>query len=117
MVYAEVLPKTLAIGRPDDTSRLLSAPTLFVVRIFGPVIAVIQSVIRGTLHLFGFEVSPEADAFAAQEEIRGAVEYHHAEGLVEGSDRRMIGGVLDLAEMDVSEVMIHRKNIAMLDSD
>lgn len=117
LVYAEVLPKTLAIGRPDDTSRLLSAPTLFVVRIFGPVIAVIQSVIRGTLHLFGFEVSPEADAFAAQEEIRGAVEYHHAEGLVEGSDRRMIGGVLDLAEMDVSEVMIHRKNIAMLDSD
>ena len=117
LVYAEVLPKTLAIGRPDDTSRLLSAPTLFVVRIFGPVIAVIQSVIRGSLRLVGFEVSPEADASAAQEEIRGAVEYHHSEGLVEGSDRRMIGGVLDLAEMDVSEVMVHRRNITMLDAN
>jgi Mg2+/Co2+ transporter CorB len=117
LVYAEVLPKTLAIGRPDDTSRLLSAPTLFVVRIFGPVIAVIQSVIRGSLRLVGFEVSPEADASAAQEEIRGAVEYHHSEGLVEGSDRRMIGGVLDLADMDVSEVMVHRRNITMLDAN
>jgi Mg2+/Co2+ transporter CorB len=117
LVYAEVLPKTLAIGRPDDTSRLLSAPTLFVVRVFGPVIAAIQGVIRGGLKLFGFEVSPEADASAAQEEIRGAVEYHHSEGLVEGADRRMIGGVLDLGEMDVSEVMVHRRNISLLDGD
>ncbi len=117
LVYAEVLPKTLAIGRPDDAARLLSAPTLLVVRMFGPVIAAIQTVIRVTLRGFGFEVSPETSAGAAQEEIRGAVEYHHSEGLVEGSDRRMLGGVLDLADLDVADVMIHRKNIAMLDAD
>ena len=117
LVYAEVLPKTLAIGRPDEAARLLSAPTLFVVRAFGPVIAAIQSVIRISLRAFGFEVSPEASAGAAQEEIRGAVEYHHAEGLVEGADRRMLGGVLDLAEMDVADVMVHRKSISMLDAD
>jgi len=117
LVYAEVLPKTLAIGRPDDTSRLLSAPTLLMVQVFGPVIGAIQGAIVGSLRWVGFEVSPEADASDAQEEIRGAVEYHHAEGLVEGSDRWMIGGVLDLAEMDVSEVMIHRRNILMLDAD
>jgi Mg2+/Co2+ transporter CorB len=117
LVYAEVLPKTLAIGRPDQFSRLLSAPTLFVVQVCGPVIGAIQWVIRKTLGLVGFEVSPEADASAAQEEIRGAVEYHHSEGLVEGSDRRMIGGVLDLADMDVSEVMIHRRNMVMLDAE
>ncbi len=115
LVYAEVLPKTLAIGRPDDTARLLSAPTLLVVRVFGPVIAAIQTVIRVSLRTVGFEVSPPPSADAAQEEIRGAVEYHHSEGLVEGSDRRMIGGVLDLAEMDVAEVMVHRRNILMLD--
>src|SRR6201999_2249496 len=56
-------------------------------------------------------------AGAAQEEIRGAVEYHHSEGLVDNRDRRMLGGVLDLADMDVSEVMVHRKAIAMLDAD
>ena len=117
LVYAEVLPKTVAIGRPDDVSRILSAPALVVVRVFGPVIAAIQGGIVGALRLVGFEVSPEADASAAQEEIRGAVEYHHSEGLVKGSDRRMIGGVLDLADMDVSEVMIHRRNMLMLDGD
>jgi Mg2+/Co2+ transporter CorB len=55
------------------------------------------------------------DVLAAHEEIRGAVEYHHAEGLVESGDRRMLGGVLDLADLTVAEVMVHRRQIAMLD--
>lgn len=117
LVYAEVLPKTLAIGRPDEVSRLLSWPTSLAVWVFGPIIASIQWVIVRVLGLFGFVVSPEADASAAQEEIRGAIEYHHDEGLVEDRDRRMLGGVLDLADMDVTEVMVHRKNIVMLDAD
>jgi Mg2+/Co2+ transporter CorB len=117
LVYAEVLPKTLAIGRPDETARLLSAPILLVVRLFGPMIGAIQWVIRTGLSLVGFDISPPADASDAQDEIRGAVEYHHAEGLVKARDRRMLGGVLDLAEMDVSDVMVHRRAISMLDID
>jgi Mg2+/Co2+ transporter CorB len=117
LVFAEVLPKTLAIGRPDDVSRALSAPTLLVVKIFGPVIFAIQWIIRWVFKLLGMDVSEEADAEFAQAEIRGAIEYHHDEGLVESRDRRMLGGVLDLADMDVSEVMVHRTSIAMLDAD
>ena len=59
----------------------------------------------------------EMDVLAAHEEIRGAVEYHHSEGLVESGDRWMLGGVLDLSEMDVSEVMVHRKQIVTLDAE
>jgi Mg2+/Co2+ transporter CorB len=117
LVYAEVLPKTLAIGRPDDVARALSYPTLIVVRLFGPVIAAIQWLIRAAFTAFGVRLTSAADAHAAQEEIRGAIEYHHDEGLVESRDRRMLGGVLDLADMDVSEVMVHRKNMIMLDLD
>jgi Mg2+/Co2+ transporter CorB len=57
----------------------------------------------------------ETDVLAAHEEIRGAVEYHHSEGLVENRDRLMLGGVLDLADMDVGQVMVHRKSISMID--
>ena len=117
LVYAEVLPKTLAIGRPDEIARLLSAPILVVVRLFGPMIGAIQWVIREGLSLVGFDISPPADASDAQDEIRGAVEYHHSEGLVKARDRRMLGGVLDLADMDVSDVMVHRRAISMLDID
>jgi Mg2+/Co2+ transporter CorB len=115
LVFAEVRPKTLAILRSDDVARFLSGPTELVVRVFGPIIFTIQYVVRKTLGLFGVRLGMEMDVLAAHEEIRGAVEYHHSEGLVESHDRWMLGGVLDLAEMDVSEVMVHRKEIATLD--
>ena len=117
LVFAEVLPKTLALGRPNHVARFLSGPSLVVVTLFGPVIAGVQAVIRAAFRLFGVDLSEAADAEMAQAEIRGAIEYHHDEGLVETRDRRMLGGVLDLAEMDVSEVMVHRTSIAMLDAN
>jgi Mg2+/Co2+ transporter CorB len=118
LVYAEVLPKTLAIARPDDVARALATPTLIVVKVCGPMINAIQWAIRKCLKPFGIEISAaESNAALVQEEIRGAVEYHHAEGTVEERDRRMLGGILDLSDMDVSEIMVHRKNIVMLDAD
>ena len=116
LVFAEVLPKTLAILRSDDVARFLSGPATVVVRVAGPIINAIQWLIRKTLRPFGVKMDMEMDVLAAHEEIRGAVEYHHSEGLVETGDRYMLGGVLDLAEMDVSQVMVHRTAIVMLDA-
>jgi Mg2+/Co2+ transporter CorB len=117
LVFAEVLPKTLAITRSDEVARFMSAPTEVVVYLFGPVVRSVQFIVRKTLGLFGVDIDPTLDVFGAHEEIRGAVEYHHSEGLVETRDRWMLGGVLDLSEMDVSQIMAHRKSIAMLDAD
>ena len=117
LVFAEVLPKTLALSRSDDVARALSAPTQVVVRLFGPIMAGLQRVVRAGLRALGIDIDPEIDVFAAHAEIRGAVELHHSEGLVESRDRRMLGGVLDLSEMDVSQIMVHRKNMSMLDAE
>ena len=116
VVFVEVLPKTLAIVRADDVARALSAPMLVMVRILGPVIYAVQWVVRHTLRLFGVNLDMAVDVLAAHEEIRGAVEYHHSEGSVGSRDRRMLGGVLDLSDMDVSEVMVHRKSMSMIDA-
>ena len=117
VIFSEILPKSLAIAHADDVARTLSIPTYWVVRIFGPLANGAQWVVRQTLRPFGVNLSMETDVLAAHEEIRGAVEYHHSEGLVEERDRRMLGGVLDLSDMDVSEVMVHRMSISMIDAD
>ncbi len=117
VVFVEVLPKTLAIVRADDMARSLSAPMLLTVRLLGPVIYAIQWIVRHTLRLFGVDLDMNTDVLAAHEEIRGAVNYHHSEGAVESRDRRMLGGVLDLSDMDVSEIMVHRKSISTIDAD
>jgi Mg2+/Co2+ transporter CorB len=117
VVFVEVLPKTLAIVHPDDVARALSRPMLIAVRVLGPVIFAVQTIVRGTLRLFGVNLEPETDSTAAHEEIRGAVDYHHAEGAVEAGDRKMLGGVLDLSEVTVAEVMVHRQAMSLIDGD
>jgi Mg2+/Co2+ transporter CorB len=117
VIFSEILPKSLAIARADDVARALAIPTYWVVKIFGPLANGAQWVVRQTLRPFGIKLSMETDVLAAHEEIRGAVEYHHSEGLVESRDRHMLGGVLDLSEMDVTQVMVHRKSISMIDAD
>lgn len=115
VIFSEILPKTLAIAYPDDVARTLSIPTFWTVRLFGPIANGAQWVVRQTLRPFGIKLDMETDVLAAHEEIRGSVEYHHSEGLVETRDRDMLGGVLDLAEMDVSEVMVHRRSMITVD--
>jgi Mg2+/Co2+ transporter CorB len=116
VVFVEVLPKTLAIVRSDEVARAVSGPILVIVRFLGPVIYAIQWIVRHTLRIFGVRLDMAVDVLAAHEEIRGAVEYHHSEGAVESRDRRMLGGVLDLSDMDVSDIMVHRRQISMIDA-
>ena len=102
VVFVEVLPKTLAIVRADDVARALSAPMLLVVQLLGPVICAMQWIVRRTLRLFGVDLDMAADVLAAHEEIRGRGGVPPLGGPVESRDRRMLGGVLDLSDMDVA---------------
>jgi Mg2+/Co2+ transporter CorB len=117
VIFGEILPKTLALTRADDVARALSLPTAGLVRLFGPVANGAQWIVRHTLRPFGIRLDMETDVLAAHAEIRGAVEYHHSEGTVEETDRQMLGGVLDLADLAVSEIMVHRVTMDTLDAD
>ena len=116
VVFVEVMPKTVAIVEADDVARALSRPMLVATYVLGPVIAAVQWIVRLTLGLFGIKLDRGADVLAAREEIRGAVALHHSEGAFEARERQMLGGVLDLYDLDVSEIMVHRKSITMLDA-
>ena len=117
LVFGEVLPKTLAILKADDVARWLSRMVAITVVVFGPIVFAVQWFVRLTLKLFGVNMSMDTDVLAAHEEIRGAIEYHHDEGSVEMKDRNMFRGVLDLSDLDVSQIMVHRKQIDMIDAD
>jgi Mg2+/Co2+ transporter CorB len=68
------------------------------------------------LALFGMRREQEAEeTVTPHEEIRGAIDLHHKEGGVEREHRDMLGGILNLVELHVSDVMVHRKNMVVLD--
>jgi Mg2+/Co2+ transporter CorB len=88
-----------------------------VVKILGPILMAVEALVRWLLKLAGMNVGKDQAVLSAHEELRGAVDLLHSEGGVEASDRDMFGGVLDLRELAVSDVMIHRTNMITLNAD
>jgi Mg2+/Co2+ transporter CorB len=117
LVFAEVLPKTLAIARTDRFALAVAAPLRQVVRVLAPIVATVQWLVWRVLFLFGVEPREDETTEAAHEEIRGAVALHHKEGSVEREHRDMIGGILDLRELTVADVMMHRTHMTSVDAD
>lgn len=58
-----------------------------------------------------------AKGLTAAEELRGAVEEYHREGQVVKVDRDRLGGLLDLSELEVADVMVHRTAMQMIDAE
>jgi len=115
VVFAEVLPKTYAIVNPDRMALAIAPIVRALVAVLAPVTAAMQFLVRHTLRLFGAVVSDDAEVLSAHEELRGAIELHHKEGGVVKLDRDMLGGVLDLRELTVSDIMVHRTKMDAID--
>jgi len=116
LIFAEVLPKTLAIARTDRFALAIATPVRLVVSVLAPMVTAVQYLVWRVLALFGVRQQDVEDV-QAHEEIRGTVDLHHKEGAVEREHRDMIGGILDLRELQIGDVMIHRKKMVSIDAD
>ena len=108
VVFCEVLPKTAAFNAPDRFALIVARPMQSVVRLLGPVLTFIEWIVRKMLASVGFIVGEDQSILSGHEELRGTVDLLHQEGSVGTHDRNMLGGLLDLRELTVEEVMIHR---------
>ena len=117
VVFSEILPKTAAFNAPDRIALAVALLIYLFVKLFGPVLMSVEALVRWLLKHVGMTVGDD------QQVLR------HAKNCVELStccigkvtsrtlDRDMFGGVLDLRELAVSDVMIHRTNMITLDAD
>jgi Mg2+/Co2+ transporter CorB len=116
-VVAEVLPKTAAFNMPDRMALAVAKPVESTVRLFAPVLRTVEWLVRMILRGLGMPVGKIQSILSPDEELRGAVDLMHSAGVVEKLDRDMMGGLLDLRELTVSDVMVHRTKMVMLDAD
>lgn len=118
LVFGEVGPKTVAITFADNIARFVAGPVQWMVRILSPIVGAVQWFVNNSLKLFGVRVDENVDVLrAARAEIGGAIELHAEEGGVESEQKHRLLGALDLSELEVADVMIHRKSIRSLDID
>lgn len=117
VVFSEVLPKSWAISSPDRFALAVAPIVRPFVLLVGPLSSIVNAIVRRILWLFGANLSSEASMLTAHEELRGAVDFLHREGSVVKADRDRLGGVLDLDDLEVSDIMIHRTSMRTINSD
>jgi len=117
VIFAEVLPKSWAISTPDRFAMAVAGVVKAFVVVVGPLSSFVNWIVRHIMSLFGVTFASETSMLSAHEEIRGAVDLLHREGSVVKADRDRLGGVLDLGELEVSDLMIHRTSMRMLNAD
>lgn len=116
LVLAEALPRMLAATAPDRVSLRVARVVSLVASLLGPVLVGIDAGVRAMLRLFGVRPGAEQTFRSANKELRGAVDLLQRAGNVEKADRDFLGGLLDLRELTVADVMIHRTDVIMADA-
>ena len=117
VIFSEVLPKSWAISAPERFALVVAPLVRPFVAVVGPLSSLVNWIVRKMLGMFGVSISGEASMLSAHEELRGAVALLHREGSVIKADRDRLGGVLDLGELEVSDIMIHRTAMRAVNAD
>ena len=115
LIFAEVMPKTYAIAYPDRSAIAVAPFVRVLVAVFGPVVMAVEWIVKSTLRIFGVDISNAQNVLSAHDELRGAIDLHLKEGAVIKKDRDMLGGILDLQDLSVSDLMVHRTRMTLID--
>ena len=117
VVFAEVLPKTYAINRSETAALGLAPYISFALRLLHPFSVALHSLVTRMLALLGVDISKRGVTLTdSSDVIRGTIELHHHEGGVVKQDRDMLGGILDLEDIEVGEIMVHRLSMETIDA-
>ncbi len=115
LIFAEVLPKTYAFENANRIALSIAPLVNVLVIVLSPVTLTINALVRVIFRLFRHDFDTSEVFGRGDEELRGAIELHDREDVDVRSERAMLRSVLELSEVQVVEVMTHRKNLVAID--
>ena len=115
LIFGELVPKQIALGNADGVAARVARPMRLVARVGGPLVAALGWSSRVVLRLLG--VQPRRDQTVTEEEIISLVAEGAESGVFAKMERRMIEGVLRLADRPVRSIMTPRRNVVWIDPD
>lgn len=115
LIFGEVLPKTYAIHHADKLAMVVAPIVAFLIKVFAPITGVIAGIVRFILRIFGSDLTKVSSEHHL-DVLRGAIDLHEGEeeGVLE--QRAMLRSILDLSNVTVGQIMIHRRNVFMIDA-
>lgn len=116
LVFAEILPKTFALRHPDRIALTLAPVLRPVITVLAPVTGLVHKVVDGILARAGGGWSGSSDE-ALEEELRGAIDLHAFTDAEAAREGLMLRSILDLADVEVAQIMTNRKAVHMIDAN
>lgn len=117
LIFAEVLPKTYSIARPEEAAQKASRFMVPFIFIFTPIVVVIKSFVTFFLRILGLlKLEPES-LEDVQDEISGRIELEIQTGMFDKEDQKRVLGALDISNLSVEDVMRHRSEIELLNAN
>jgi len=117
VIFAEVLPKTYALAFSDRISLSVAPVMGMLIVVLKPLTITVGFIVRQILKLTPSGVDQEANILGAHEEIRGTIELQTKVGTVARHDADMLGGLLDLRDLQVSDIMVHRTKMETMNAE
>lgn len=115
IIIGEFIPKTIALEQSERTSLLISLPLDIFVRIFGPVIWMLNKIGNGLLRLLGMDIHPLGDSPLTAEDLALTVETSASAGLISRRELSLTRHLLQLSRLESRELMTPRSKIVAID--
>lgn len=106
VVIGEMVPKNIALAKPDRSAIALAPPLSVISKAIHPVITTLNWIANVFLRLAGVEPKNEVTSAFTRDEVAGLVEESRREGLIDPSERRLLVGALTFEERDVRSVLL-----------
>ncbi len=121
LVFAEILPKTYAYRHANQIAPAIAPVVRLLVLMLWPFTLSLQAIVNLVFRVFGSDRSEAQENQPSEEELRGAIELHadakNGAGSTVRTERAMLRSILDLNDVEVGEVMVHRKNVNTINAD
>ena len=114
VIFAEVLPKTYALNRPNRTALLISPIIYYLNKLLFIFVFVINLIVRVIFRKN--ENDTKNNDIQSEEELKGVIDLYKTSNPDYEQEKEMLQSILQLNDITVEEIFTHRKNIYSIDS-
>lgn len=97
VVLGEMVPKNLTLAAPDRAALLLGPPMHALVRVFNPIIAVLNAIANAVLRVVGVRPRDDVASAYTREQVADLVAQSRREGLMDTEEHQLVTGTLHFA--------------------
>lgn len=115
LIFGEITPKSMAAKYADSLSLSLARYVFFFVKIFKPVVIVLNLITGMIVKLFGGK--RQNSPTLTEEELKTYVNVSHEEGIIEEDEREMIHNVFEFGDTEIKEIMTPRIHVVSIPDD